>query len=132
MEVDILTAEQVALLFFQNVVWYLGIPTLIVQNRDPRFTSDFWQSLWKLLGLRAIEISANYPQADDQTLCKNCSICQIFCAHLLDENQAHWPDYLAVTKMAINSTINASIKKALFEVFYSENIPLLVDLLLSR
>ena len=34
--------------------------------------------------------------------------------------------------MAINSTINASIKKTPFEVFYRENTLLPVDLLLSR
>ena len=39
---------------------------------------------------------------------------------------------MAVTEIAINSTINASINKALFEVLYGENIPLPVDLLLSR
>ena len=39
---------------------------------------------------------------------------------------------MAVTEMAINSTINASINKAPFEVLYGENIPLPVDLLLSR
>ena len=34
--------------------------------------------------------------------------------------------------MAINSTLNASINKAPFEVLYDENISLLVDLLLSQ
>ena len=62
----------------------------------------------------------------------NCTIGQILHAHLLDKDQEHWPDYVAVTEMAINSTNNASINKAPFEVFYGENIPLPVDLLLSR
>ena len=39
---------------------------------------------------------------------------------------------MAVTEMAINFTINASINKAPFKVFYGENIPLPIDLLLSR
>ena len=39
---------------------------------------------------------------------------------------------MAVTEIAFNSIINASIKKAPFEVFYGENNLLLVDLLLSR
>ena len=65
----------------------------------------------------AIAISAHYPQADGQTKRMNCTICQILHAYLLDEDQEHWPDYVAVTKMAINSTINASINKAPFEVF---------------
>ena len=39
---------------------------------------------------------------------------------------------MAATEMAINSIINASINKALFEVLYGESIPLPVVLLLSR
>ena len=51
---------------------------------------------------------------------------------MLDEDQEHWPNYVAVIEMAINSTINAHISKAPFEVLYCENIPLPIDLLLSR
>ena len=57
---------------------------------------------------------------------------QVFHAFLLDENQEHRPDYVATNKMAINSTINASIRKVPFEVLYVENISLPIDLLLSR
>ena len=41
------------------------------------------------------------------------------------------PDYMAVTKMAINSTINERIQAPL-KVFYDGNISLPVDLLLSK
>ena len=37
---------------------------------------------------------------------------------------------MAITEVAINSTINASNNKALFEVFYIENIWLPIDFLL--
>ena len=62
----------------------------------------------------------------------NCTIGQILPAYFLDEHQDHWPDYVAVTKMAINSIINASITQAPFEVLYGIKIPLPVDSLLSR
>ena len=39
---DLLIAEQVALLFFQNMVWYFGIPKSFIHDKDPIFTSDFW------------------------------------------------------------------------------------------
>ena len=61
---DLLTAEQVALLIFQNIVRHSGIPISITYDKDPRFTGDFWKSLWKLLRSRAIAISAHHPQAD--------------------------------------------------------------------
>ena len=62
----------------------------------------------------------------------NRTIAQILHVYFLDKDQEHWPDYVAFTGMAINSTIYASITKALFEVLYGENIPLPIDLLLSR
>ena len=61
---DLLTTEQVALLFFQNVVQYFGIPKSVVHDNDPGLTSEFWKSLWKLLGLHAIAISELHLQAD--------------------------------------------------------------------
>ena len=54
----------------------------------------------------------------------NCTIGQILRENLMDEDQKHWPDYVDVTEMAINSTINSSINKKPFEVLYGENIPL--------
>ena len=62
----------------------------------------------------------------------NHTIGQILHAHLLDKDQEHWPDYAAVTKMAIHSTINGSINKAPFKVLYNKTTLLPVDLLLSR
>ena len=62
----------------------------------------------------------------------NCTIGQILHVCLLYKDQEHWPDYVAITKMAISSTINANINKVPLDVLYDENIPLPWDLLLSR
>ena len=62
----------------------------------------------------------------------NCTIGQIPHAHLLDRDQEPWPNYMAVTEIAINYTINASTNKVPLKVFNGENIPLAVDLLLSK
>ena len=62
----------------------------------------------------------------------DCIIGQILHAYLLNKNEEHWPEYVAITEIAVNSTIDASIDKAPFEVFYGKNIPLPVDLLLFR
>ena len=129
---DPLIAEQVALLFFQNIVQYFGIPISVIHYTDPRFSSDNWKSLWKLFGSHAIATSACDPQANGQTECIYHTIGKILRAHLLYEDQEHWPDHVDVTEMAINSTINAIINKAPFKVLYSKNTPLPVNLLLSR
>ena len=62
----------------------------------------------------------------------NFNIGQILYTYLLNKDQEDWFNYVAVIKMAIDSTINTSIQKAPFKVLHGENIPLPVDLLLSR
>ena len=114
------------------MVPYFGIQTSTIHNRDPRFTSNFLKSLLKLLESRATAILGHYPQADGKTECMNRTIGQIFYAYLLDKVQEYWPDYVALTEMAMSSIFHASINKAPFEVFYREKIPFPVDLLLSR
>jgi hypothetical protein len=53
---------------FMNVVYKLhGLPASIVSDRDPIFTSKYWQDLFKLSGT-SLKLSSSYhPQTDGQT-----------------------------------------------------------------
>ncbi len=56
-----LSAPVVAGLIFEHIVKSFGLPESFVSDRDPRFTSDFWASLWKILGTRLHLSSAFHP-----------------------------------------------------------------------
>ena len=62
-----LTAKEVAMFFFNGVACTYVLPRVVLHNRDPRFTSHFWKSLWALLGVRVALITAHHPQTDGQT-----------------------------------------------------------------
>ena len=61
------TAASLASLYLKEIVRLHGIPSIIVSDRDPIFTSEFWQSLQKAIGTQLCLSTAYHPQADGQT-----------------------------------------------------------------
>ena len=66
-------ASHVAKLFFREVVKLHGLLSTIVSNRDVKFVSYFWKSLWKLFGTMKFS-SAFHLQTDGQTEVVNLSL----------------------------------------------------------
>ena len=48
--------------FMANVVCHFGMPRSIVSDRDPKFTGQFWQELFRLLGIRLRKSTADLPR----------------------------------------------------------------------
>ncbi|XP_022849915.1 uncharacterized protein LOC111372007 [Olea europaea var. sylvestris] len=67
-------AVNVALLYFREVYRLHGLPTSIVSDRDTRFLSHFWHSLWRSVNTRLDFSSAYHPQTDGQTEVVNRSL----------------------------------------------------------
>jgi hypothetical protein len=54
-------APQIAQLLFDNWICLYGMPSVIVSDRDSRFTSRFWQSLMSLLQCKTAMSTAYHP-----------------------------------------------------------------------
>ena len=69
-----MSAEAIAKLCFDGIVGHYGLPDEMLHDKDPWFTADFWTSLWKVLGIRAVCSSAYHPQTDGRTGHMHCTI----------------------------------------------------------
>ena len=54
-------------LYIEEIVRLHGVPLSIVSDRDPRFVSQFWQSLQQAMGTQLKFSTAFHPQTDGQS-----------------------------------------------------------------
>uniref|UniRef100_A0A2N9GME3 Reverse transcriptase n=1 Tax=Fagus sylvatica TaxID=28930 RepID=A0A2N9GME3_FAGSY len=67
-------ASKIAKLYFDEIVKLYGLPKTIVSDRDVRFMSYFWKTLWHLVGTKLKFSTAFHPQTDGQTEVVNRSL----------------------------------------------------------
>lgn len=73
-------ASKVAEAFVENIYRLHGMPLSLVSDRDPVFTSNFWQAAFRATGTQLKLSTANHPEMDSQTERANQSIeCYLRC-----------------------------------------------------
>ena len=107
------TAKQVAELVFAEVYKLHGLPRVIVSDRDPLFTSHFWEELHKLIGTRLRMSSAFHPQSDGATERANKTLGQMLRV-CVSADQKNWVLRLPAIEFAINSARSESTGYAPF------------------
>lgn len=115
-----ITAEGVAKLFFNHIVRYHGIPISIVSDRDTRFTSSFWQELWKLLGCKLNMSTAFHPETDGQTERQNRTL-EEYLRSYINIEQDNWDECLIGAEIAYNNSVNISTKQTPYYLNYGQH-----------
>ncbi|GJP52888.1 hypothetical protein CLOM_g11971, partial [Closterium sp. NIES-68] len=99
--------EETAQLFVHYIISQHDIPTTLISNRDPKFTSKFWKELMSLLGTKLAMLSAYHPQTDGQTERLNQIVEQLLRAACKDEI-SKWDLHLRVLEFAYNIATHAT------------------------
>ena len=106
-------APEFAKLFLNTVFRSHGLPKELVSDRDPRFVSRFWKSMFAALGTKLCKSSAYHPQTDGQTERANRTVLQILRTQIA-EKQNTWADALPFVEFAYNSSVHAGSKYSPF------------------
>ena len=101
-------ASKIAKLYFDEIVKLYGLSKTIVSDRDARFMSYFWKTLWHLVGTKLKFSTAFHPQTDGQIEVVNRSLGNLL-RFLVGEANRNWDSILPVAQLAYNSFVNRSI-----------------------
>jgi hypothetical protein len=110
-------APKYAQVYFDNVVRHHGLQRSIVSDRDPRFTSKFWDNLMRLCGTNLARSTAYRPQTDGQTERAHRTIEEILRAYVNDKH-TDWDERLTAAEFAYNNAPSASSGKSPFYLNY--------------
>ena len=112
---DSIDGEGTAQLFIDRVFRQHCMPVTIVSDRDSRFTSTFWKSIFQVLGTRLDMFTADHPQYDGQKERFYCVVYDIICSVCADTIK-RWRSMLPVVKFTLYSSLHASTGYTTFYV----------------
>ena len=111
------TLERLAKLYVDNIVRLHGVPESIVSDRDPRFTSKFWEGLQKAMGTTLKFSTAFHPQTDGQSE-RTIQILEDMLRACVIDFKGSWDEKLPLIEFAYNNSYQATIQMSPYEALY--------------
>jgi hypothetical protein len=115
-------------LFFIEIIRLHGVPNTIVLDRDAKFLSHFWRTLWFKLGTKLLFSTTCHPQTDDQTEVVNRTLSTMLRA-VLKTNLKLWDKCLPHIEFSYNRSVHSTMKVSPFQIVYDFNPCAPIDLL---
>nr|GEW18434.1 putative reverse transcriptase domain-containing protein [Tanacetum cinerariifolium] len=109
--------DKLARLYLNRIVARYKIPVSIICSRDGRFTSNFWRSFQKALGIDISMSTTYHPETDDQGERTIQTLKDMLRAYVINFGKG-WVKHLPLCKFSYNNSYHASIKAAPYEALY--------------
>ncbi|MBW0557456.1 hypothetical protein O181_097171 [Austropuccinia psidii MF-1] len=95
------TAMDTSLLFWSNIISTCGVPKIIISDRNPKFTSEFWTNLYDMVGTKLAFYTAYHLQTDvlaERMIQTMEDILRIFCAYGMEykHHEGYTHDWLTL------------------------------------
>ena len=120
------SAETVASAFFGEIVRLHGVPTSIVSDRDPVFTSAFWKALFSATGSKLQMSSAFHPQSDGQSEAAN-KVIAMYLRCSTGDRPRQWLQWLPWAEYVYNTAYNTVLGDTPFKVVYGREVVAVIN-----
>ena len=94
--------DAIAKIFMKDIFKLHGFPKAIIFDRDTKFTSNFWKSLFVNLGTKMNFSTTCHPQTDGKTERVNRILEDMLHMYVMDK-PTKWEDYLQLVEFAYNN-----------------------------
>ena len=111
------SVDSLSHIYIREIVRLHGVPSSIVSDRDPHFTSRFWHHLQHALGSDLLFSTAFHPQTDGESE-RTIQILEDMLRACVLDFQGSWMDHLPLIEFAYNNSFQSSIGMAPFEALY--------------
>ena len=117
---ETIDAEGVAQLYFNYVFPRFGVPSKVITDRDPRFTSQFMKELCSQLHIEQNVSTAYHPRTDGQSERTNQWLEQ-YLRFWVNHHQGNWRQLLPMAEYAHNSWRNETTKTTPYQTLMGFN-----------
>jgi len=124
-------APHIADLYLKEITRLHGVPETIASDRDIKFLSHFWRSLWHMLGTNLLYSTACHLHTDSQTEVTNRTLCTLL-RTMVRKNLKELDIKLPHAEFTYNKTPVRATGCSPFKVLYGINPMTPIDLIPLR
>jgi hypothetical protein len=89
-----------------------GLPVYIVSDRDPKFTSDLWREIYRILEVRLLLSTSYHSQTNGGTERKNQTVEIAIRFHVIYDPDVLWIVIIPALQHRLNNTLATSINRS--------------------